>query len=128
LIWEKSKKSGPYSLARLGGLCCPRLEFSWYWKENEFQPDKSEYIQVITRFCYIISEFTPLNLNRDLRATLPINELKGKPPTEVCPILNIHRCKDNRLDNAEWECFCEGILYDIIVGSLIMIKSMESGF
>jgi hypothetical protein len=31
--------------------------------------------------------------NRDLRATLPINELKGKPPTEVCPILNLHRCK-----------------------------------
>ena len=27
-----------------------------------------------------------------LRATLPINELKGKPPTEVCPILNLHRC------------------------------------
>ena len=91
LIWEKSKRSGPYSLARLGGLCCPRLEFSWYWKENEFQPDKSEYIQVITRFCDIIYEF-----------------------------------KDNRLDNAEWECFCEGVLYDIIVGSLIMIKSMES--
>jgi hypothetical protein len=47
--------------------------------------------------------FTPLNIynetpegrpNRDLRATLPINELKGKPPTEVCPILNLHRCKE----------------------------------
>jgi len=46
--------------------------------------------------------FTPLKiyngtpkgrLNRDLRETLPINELKGKPPTEVCPILNLHRCK-----------------------------------
>jgi hypothetical protein len=46
--------------------------------------------------------FTPLKiyngtpegrLNRDLRATLPINELKGKPPTEDCPILNLHRCK-----------------------------------
>jgi hypothetical protein len=46
--------------------------------------------------------FTPLNiyngtpagrLNRDLRATLPINELKGNPPIEGCPILNLHRCK-----------------------------------
>jgi hypothetical protein len=46
--------------------------------------------------------FTPLNiyngtpggrLNRDLRATLPINELKGNPPAEGCPILNLHRCK-----------------------------------
>jgi hypothetical protein len=26
-------------------------------------------------------------------ATLPINELKGKSPTEICPILNLHRCK-----------------------------------
>jgi len=49
----------------------------------------------------MLSFFTPLKiyngtpegrLNRDLRATLPINELKGKPPTEVCPILNLHRC------------------------------------
>jgi hypothetical protein len=48
--------------------------------------------------------FTPLNiyngtpggrLNRDLRATLPINELKGNPPMEGCPILNLHRCKKN---------------------------------
>ena len=47
--------------------------------------------------------FTPLNiyngtpggrLNRDLRATLPINELKGNPPSEGCPILNLHRCKN----------------------------------
>jgi hypothetical protein len=46
--------------------------------------------------------YTPLNiyngtpggrLNRDLRATLPINELKGNPPIEGCPILNLHRCK-----------------------------------
>ena len=48
-------------------------------------------------------EFTPLNiyngtpggrLNRDLRATLPINELKGNPLSEGCPILNLHRCND----------------------------------
>ena len=46
--------------------------------------------------------FTPLNnyngtpfgrLNRDLRATLPIDQLKGKPQVAVCPILNVHRCK-----------------------------------
>ena len=51
----------------------------------------------------LVAEFTPLkiyngtplgSLNRDLRATLPINELKDKPPTEVCPILNLHRCKE----------------------------------
>ena len=49
-------------------------------------------------FC---KSFTPLNiyngtpggrLNRDLRATLPINELKGNPPYEGCTILNLHRC------------------------------------
>jgi len=32
-------------------------------------------------------------LNRDLRETLPINELKGKPPMELCPILNLHQYK-----------------------------------
>ena len=41
----------------------------------------------------IYNETPEWRLNRDLRATLPINELKGKPPTEVCPILNLHRCK-----------------------------------
>ena len=25
-------------------------------------------------------------------ATLPINQLNGKHPTDVCPILNVHRC------------------------------------
>ena len=32
-------------------------------------------------------------LTKSSRATLPINELKGKPPLVVCPILNLHRCK-----------------------------------
>jgi len=36
--------------------------------------------------------------NRDLRATLPINQLKGKPPVAVCPILNVHRCKKSQND------------------------------
>jgi len=30
------------------------------------------------------------------RATLPINQLKGKPPLAVCPILNVHRCKESK--------------------------------
>ena len=46
--------------------------------------------------------YTPLNnyigtpfgrLTRYLRATLPINQLKGKPLVAVCSILNVHRCK-----------------------------------
>ena len=45
---------------------------------------------------------TPLNISNgtlegrdsiDSRATLPINELKGNPPQEDCPISNLHRCK-----------------------------------
>ena len=52
----------------------------------------------------LTSCFTPLNiyngtpegrLNRDLREQLPTNELKGKPPMEVCPILNLYRFKKN---------------------------------
>ena len=48
------------------------------------------------------SGFTPLKiynvtpdgrLNRDLRATLPINQLKGKPPVAVCPILHLFSFK-----------------------------------
>ena len=48
-----------------------------------------------------IIQFTPLNiyngtpkgrLTRDLRATLPINQLKCKPHVAVCSILNLHRC------------------------------------
>jgi len=30
-------------------------------------------------------------------ATLPINELKGKSPTEICPILHLHRCRAIRI-------------------------------
>ena len=32
--------------------------------------------------------------NRDLMATLPINELKGNPLMEGCSILNLHRCEE----------------------------------
>jgi hypothetical protein len=32
-------------------------------------------------------------LIRDSIATLPINQLKGNPPKEDCPISNVHRCK-----------------------------------
>ena len=48
--------------------------------------------------------FTPLNilngtpvgrLTRDLKATLPTNELKGNSPMEDCSISNLHRCKQN---------------------------------
>ena len=50
---------------------------------------------------YMFLIFTPLNISngtpsgrhsRDLRATLPINELKGNPLAEDCPISNLHRC------------------------------------
>lgn len=46
--------------------------------------------------------YKPLNIcngtpeerpTRDSRVTLPINELKGNPPTADCPISNLHRCK-----------------------------------
>jgi hypothetical protein len=32
-------------------------------------------------------------MRNGVMATLPINQLKGKPPRAVCPILNLHRCK-----------------------------------
>lgn len=56
---------------------------------------------------YILGQFkyfTPLNiligtpfgrLTRDLRAMLPINELKGNPPMEDCSISNLHRYINN---------------------------------
>ena len=49
-----------------------------------------------------LSNFTPLNIyNGTLESVpknmegqlLPINELKGNPPVEDCPISNLHRCK-----------------------------------
>ena len=57
----------------------------------------------------IIINYTPLNIYNGTpscvlsdvpRATLPINDLKDKPPTEVCPILNIHRCKCDNDDHS----------------------------
>ena len=41
----------------------------------------------------VYKDFLNGRLNRDLRATLPINELKGNPLSEGCPISNLHRCK-----------------------------------
>jgi hypothetical protein len=67
--------------------------------------------------------FTPLKiyngtpdgrLNRDLRATLPINQLKGKPPRAVCPILNVHRCKPNEIYLDFFKNFIEYDIYIII--------------
>jgi len=49
-----------------------------------------------------LSNFTPLNIYngtpsgvpQDVKGQqLPINQLKGKQPTVVCPISNVHRCK-----------------------------------
>jgi len=36
---------------------------------------------------------TPLNIYNVKGQPLPINQLKGKQPTVVCPISNVHRCK-----------------------------------
>ena len=46
-----------------------------------------------------ISNGTPEGLPKgakDLRATLPINQLKGNPPLEDCPISNVHRRKNDK--------------------------------
>ena len=44
-------------------------------------------------------------------ATLPMNQLKGKPLTAVCPILNVHRCiRFNKI----------GIIYQDIITNIIM--------
>jgi len=44
-----------------------------------------------------ISNGTPFGrLARYLKATLPINQLKGNPPLEDCPISNVHRCKPTK--------------------------------
>jgi hypothetical protein len=69
---------------------------------------------------------TPLNnyngtpkgrLNRDLRATLPINELKGKPLEAVCPILNVYRCKLYKfflVNNIENDFYIIFIIYNSV--------------
>jgi hypothetical protein len=63
---------------------------------------------IIVLFLISILLFTPLNISngtpggrhsKDLRATLPINELKGNPPVEDCPISNLHRCKTQFASN-----------------------------
>jgi len=59
-----------------------------------------------TSECWTPLQITPLKiyngtpdgrLNRDLRATLPINQLKGKPPVAVCPILHLFLFKTHIL-------------------------------
>ena len=83
--------------------------------ENDLQSKLSETISGISEF------FTPLNiyngtpggrLNRDLRATLPINELKGNPPSEGCPILNLHRCKMGKMEEEDEDEDVEDIPYE----------------
>jgi len=55
---------------------------------------------------YVFLFFTPLKIYngtalavpREIQGQpLPINELKGKPPMEVCPVLNLHRCKKGKI-------------------------------
>jgi hypothetical protein len=55
------------------------------------EPVKSKFIRSVKgnpyRFYGILSHFTPLKIYNG--TTLPINELKGKSPTEICPILHL---------------------------------------
>ena len=44
----------------------------------------------------ILNRTPKRNLTRNLRATLPINELKYNPPTEGCPSLNLQMSKPHR--------------------------------
>ena len=38
---------------------------------------------------------TPKGVPQDVKGQLlPINQLKGNPPTEDCSVSNVHRCKD----------------------------------
>ena len=74
---------------------------------------------------YIDFYYTPLNnyngtpkgrLNRDLRATLPINKLKGKPQVAVCPILYQRRFETAPL---------RGAIVQTVTGNLVEVLSAE---
>jgi hypothetical protein len=77
------------------------------------KPELANYIKesLNKSFNNSLNKFTPLNnyngtpfwrLNRDLRATLPIDQLKGKPQVADCPILNVHRCKEGYSNNKSY--------------------------
>jgi len=94
-------KSGKNITRVLDAVHSPGTYISY---DTECLPQMSNNIM-----CIWLERFTPLKIyngtpfgrrNRDLRATLPINELQGNPPMEGCSILNLHRCKIDH--NAAW--------------------------
>jgi len=116
--YDSARNNTPTEVTRLkneitkqGAALSPPIHFKYITNKHSHQRTNTEcgmyslffIITMLTgKTDHPIESFTPLKiyngtpfgrLNRDLRATLPINELKGKPPTEVCPILNLHRCK-----------------------------------
>lgn len=57
---------------------------------------KRQYITPLKIYNGMPSSKAEGRLHGDLRETLPINELKGKPHMEVCPILNLHGCNNRK--------------------------------
>jgi len=62
-----------------------------------FNISNAEYIVCVQFYTLEDLKWNALRRStRNSRKTLPINELKGNPPKEDCPILNLHRCKIQR--------------------------------
>ena len=93
-----------YSLENMHNLVTQMYNAPRTYVEQSFQ----EYIDERVNFTPLnISNGTPSGRHsRDLRATLPINELKGNPPAEDCPISNLHRCK-----STDYQAFIKNITY-----------------
>jgi hypothetical protein len=104
----KNKEGNHHSFTHRGNIDFLELHTISFSNGVKFINDAdNKYLNTILNATYKFNIentqlYTPLNiyngtpfwrLNRDLRATLPINELQGNPPSEGCPILNLHRCK-----------------------------------
>lgn len=86
--------------------CWPKGGYNDYWQNNNVQPSKEEYIRSITEFCSQVLKYSQNNQVSNKTANLFLRKDLIKP------------------HNKEFIIFCEKLVYDVIVGSLIMCKSM----
>jgi len=105
IILELTQLPSHIIIRELTSNCWPKGGYNNYWQNNNAQPSIYEYIRSICGFCNNVLKYSENNQVSDKTANLFLCEDLIKP------------------HNKEFISFCENLVYDVIIGSLIMRKN-----
>jgi hypothetical protein len=105
IIFELTQLPQHIIIRELTSNCWPKGGYNNYWQNNNTQPSKEEYIRSICDFCNNVLNYSKNNQVSDKTAALFLCEDLNKP------------------HNENFIYFCEKLVHDVIVGSLIIRNS-----